>query len=73
MKACGGTISEYKLASLMTSAASTGDTRTMKRLIRWAGHVNVSDFNGQTALHMAAMCGRLNVVNLLLKEGAGQL
>lgn len=70
LKACGGTISECKLASLMTSAASTGDTRTMKRLIRWAGHVNVSDFNGQTALHMAAMCGRLNVVNLLLKEGA---
>ena len=71
LKARGGTISECKLAHLMTSSASTGDTRTLKRLIRWTGHVNVYDFDGQTAIHTAAKCGRLNVVNLLLKEGAG--
>ena len=73
LKARGGTFSECKLAQLMTSAASTGDTRTLKRLIRWTGHVNVSDFDGQTALHTAAMYGRLNIVNLLLKEGAGKV
>lgn len=72
LKARGGTFSECKLAQLMTSAASTGDSRTLKRLIRWTGHVNVSDFDGQTALHTAAMYGRLNIVNLLLKEGAGK-
>ncbi|KAJ7371148.1 hypothetical protein OS493_027837 [Desmophyllum pertusum] len=71
LKARGGTFSECKLAHLMTSAASTGDTRILKRLIRWTGgNVNVSDFDGQTPLHTAAMYGRLNVVNLLLKEGA---
>jgi len=70
LKARGGTFSECKLAQLMTNAASTGDTRTLKRLIRWTGHVNVSDFDGQTALHTAAMYGRLNIVNLSLKEGA---
>lgn len=73
LKARGGTFSECKLAQLMTSAASTGDTRTLKRLIRWTSHVNVSDFDGQTALHTAAMYGRLNIVNLLLKEGAGKV
>lgn len=70
LKARGGTISECQLAHLMNSAASTGDTRALKRLIRWTGHVNVSDFDGQTPLHTAAMYGRLNITNLLLKEGA---
>ena len=73
LKARGGTISECQLAHLMTSAASTGDTRALKRLIRWTGHVNVSDFDGQTPLHTAAMHGRLNITNLLLKEGAGKM
>lgn len=70
LKARGGTISEFQLAHLMNSAASTGDIKTLKRLIRWTGQVNVSDFDGQTPLHTAAMYGRLNVTNLLLKEGA---
>ena len=72
LKARGGTISEFQLAHLMNSAASTGDIKTLKRLIRWTGQVNVSDFDGQTPLHTAAMYGRLNVTNLLLKEGAGK-
>jgi len=71
LKARGGTISECQLAHLMNTAASTGDSRALKRLIRWTGHVNVSDFDGQTPLHTAAMYGRLNITNLLLKEGAG--
>ena len=71
LKARGGTISECKLAQLMIDAVNTGDARALKRLIRWTGHVNVSDFDGQTPLHTAAMCGRLNIANLLLKEGAG--
>ena len=72
LKARGGTISEIQLAHLMNSAASTGDIKTLKRLIRWTGQVNVSDFDGQTPLHTAAMYGRLNVTNLLLKEGTGK-
>lgn len=72
LKARGGTIIECQLAHLMIIAASTGDTRALKRLIRWTGHVNVSDFDGQTPLHTAAKCGRLNVINLLLREGAGE-
>ena len=55
----------------MIRAASTGDSETLKRLIRLSGHVNVSDFDGQTPLHVAASCGRLNIVNLLLEVGAG--
>ena len=73
LKARGGTIRECKLAQLMIDAVSTGDARALKRLIRWTGHVNVSDFDGQTPLHTAARCGRLNIANLLLKEGAGKL
>ena len=34
--------------------------------------MNLSDFDGQTPLHTAVTCGRLNVVNLLLEEGAGK-
>ena len=72
LKARGGSVSEFQLAHLMNSAACTGDIKTLKRLIRWTGQVNVSDFDGQTPLHTAAMNGRLNVTNLLLKEGAGK-
>ena len=72
LKTRGGSISEFQLAHLMNSAARTGDIKTLKRLIRWTGQVNVSDFDGQTPLHTAAMYGRLNVTNLLLKEGAGK-
>ncbi|KAK2557231.1 Ammonium transporter 1 [Acropora cervicornis] len=57
-------------AHLMNDAARTGDTKALKRLIPWTSHVNVADFDGQTPLHTAAMSGRLNVIKLLLKEGA---
>ncbi|XP_068675146.1 uncharacterized protein [Montipora foliosa] len=70
LKARGGIINECQLAHVVNDAASTGDTKTLKRLIRWTGHVNLSDFDGQTPLHTAVTCGRLNVVNLLLEEGA---
>ena len=72
LKARGGIINECQLAHVVNDAASTGDTKTLKRLIRWTGHVNLSDFDGQTPLHTAVTCGRLNVVNLLLEEGAGK-
>ena len=71
LKARGGIISESLSAHLMNDAARSGDTKALKRLIPWTGHVNVVDFDGQTPLHTAAMSGRLNVIKLLLKEGAG--
>lgn len=71
LKSRGGIISESQSAHLMNDAARTGDTKALQRLIRWTGHVNVADFDGQTPLHTAAMSGRLNVIKLLLKEGAG--
>lgn len=40
-------------------------------MLRWSGHVNICDFDGQTALHVAAMNGRTEVVSMLLREGAG--
>lgn len=70
LKARGGIISESLSAHLMNDAARTGDTKALKRLIPWTSHVNVADFDGQTPLHTAAMSGRLNVIKLLLKEGA---
>ena len=71
LKAHGGTVEERKLVDLVTEAARIGDTKALKRLLRWSGHVNISDYDGQTALHVAAGCNRPGVVGMLLKQGSG--
>lgn len=72
LKSHGATVNESKLATLMTEMAGTGDFRNLKRMLRWTGHIDICDFDGNTALHIAAINGRDDVVGLLLKEGAGK-
>ena len=73
LKSHGGGIAVSKLANLMNEAARTGDVRCLKRFVRWLGHVNICDYDGRTALHTAVQYDRVNVVNMLLKEGAGKM
>ena len=72
LKSHGGAIDVGKLATLLNESARSGDVRCLKRLIRWSGHVNISDHDGKTALHTAIQHGRLNAVTMLLREGAGK-
>lgn len=56
--------------SLLLSYASKGNVTAIKELLDQNAVVNASDYDGRTALHLAASEGHVPVVELLLKHGA---
>lgn len=56
--------------SLLLSYASRGDVTAIKELLDDGAVVNASDYDGRTALHLAASEGHVPVVELLLQRGA---
>ena len=56
--------------SLLLSYASKGDVNAIKELLEEGADVNASDYDGRTALHLAASEGHGHVVELLLNNGA---
>lgn len=56
--------------SLLLSYASKGNVRAIKELLDQGAAVNASDYDGRTALHLAACEGHLLVAELLLQRGA---
>ncbi|KAG0563397.1 hypothetical protein M758_8G024900 [Ceratodon purpureus] len=56
--------------SLLLSYASKGNVTAIKELLDEDAAVNASDYDGRTALHLAASEGHVPVVELLLKHGA---
>jgi lysophospholipase len=55
---------------LMCSAGGLGDTEAIERLIASGGAVDAADYDGRTALHLAAAEGHVAAVELLLGKGA---
>lgn len=56
--------------SLLLSYASKGNVTAIKELLDAGAAVNASDYDGRTALHLAACEGHLPVAELLLQRGA---
>ncbi|MCA9539522.1 MAG: asparaginase [Myxococcales bacterium] len=55
---------------LLCSAAAMGDAETLERMIADGVDVNRPDYDGHTALQIAAREGNVEIVRLLLREGA---
>jgi glutaminase len=55
----------------LCSAAARGDLSELRRLIAAGADVSRSDYDGRTALHLAACEGREEVVRLLIATGCG--
>jgi len=58
------------LPVLMCSAAALGDTTAIERLLASGAEVDAADYDGRTALHLAASEGHAHAVALLLGRGA---
>eukprot|EP00741_Cyanophora_paradoxa_P005286 tig00000870_g5125.t1 len=57
-------------AGIMCNGALDGDVESLRLLIRYSVPVNSADYDGRTALHLAAAEGQLQAVELLLHSGA---
>lgn len=61
---------EAELALRVNSAACNGDLHHVKNLIRAGADPRKVDYDGRTALHLAASKGHEDIVIFLIKEGA---
>jgi len=58
------------VAEKLCRAATVGDFKTMKRLVDAKADVNIGDYDGRTALHLACASGHADIVKYLIKSGA---
>lgn len=59
---------EAATTSRLLEASQRGQTELVTKLLRKGKKINKIDDRGDTALHKAAACGHLEIVNLLLKK-----
>ena len=65
----GATITDSQIASEVCEAAAAGDLSTLMRLDSTGVDLNVGDYDGRTALHLAASEGNLDIVKFLISRG----
>jgi len=66
----GANMREKSAATEMCDAGFRGDVNKVQTLLRNGAEVNVSDYDGRTALHLAASEGKLKMVQFLIEQGA---
>ncbi|PRP81956.1 putative cortactin-binding protein [Planoprotostelium fungivorum] len=69
---CINVVYRKSMTSLMVAASSTHENAhtIVKMLLNHRADMEMSDFNGNTALHLACKTGREDVVQLLIDRGA---
>ena len=65
-----GSISRADQVGRMLFMASKGDAEGIQEMLDAGVDPNLADYDGRTALHLAASDGRVNVVKLLLERKA---
>jgi CRP-like cAMP-binding protein len=68
-----GSAKQEKMASLLCSTVHSGDLKLLRRLLRAGADVNAADYDGRTALHIAAAEGNVPAVELLVVEGGADV
>ena len=61
---------QVEMSKRILAAAQSGDVDILQDCINKGAEVNCQDYNGFTPLNCAAMEGKTEVVDLLLKSGA---
>lgn len=56
--------------SALCSASASGDVREIQHLLARGVDINAADYDGRTAIHLAASEGHANVVRMLILHGA---
>jgi ankyrin repeat protein len=65
-------ISRDAAASTLCSLAKEGDKDTLERWIQAGIDVDAKDYDSRTALHIAVACGKPEITDMLISNGANQ-
>lgn len=66
----GATVMDTSRGHSLCMAASRGDTNALERMINRGTNINVTDYDGRTALHLAASENQVETIEWLIKKGA---
>ena len=65
----GATVTNPALARQLCQAAATADMDTLATVELTGGNLGCSDYDGRTAMHLGASCGKIKVVQWLISRG----
>merc|ERR1719461_2280167 len=69
LRNAGATISNPTLAKALCTAAALGDLETIEQIELTGGNLACSDYDGRTAMHLAASEGQIEVIKWMLSKG----